>query len=76
MYNYIHGFYFQYSHSVLEVDVIEEDEVHMDAGILHQVELGFDGIKMTLTQGKKISDRIILDGSIKGKARPGRMVRI
>ena len=47
----------------------------MDTGVLHDVELGFEGIKMTLQQGKKNSDRIILDGSIKGKARPGRMVR-
>lgn len=47
----------------------------MDTGALHNVELGFEGIKMILKQGKKKQDRIILDGSIKGKARPGRMVR-
>jgi len=62
----------------VELDIVEEDEVHMQTGMLQNVELGFEGIKMTLKQGKnkKKSDRFILDGSIKGKARPGRMVRI
>lgn len=42
---------------------------------LSQCEVGFEDIKMVLQQKGKKPDRVILDGSFKGNARPGRMVR-
>ncbi len=42
----------------------------------HPCEIGFEGIRMVLKQKKKNEDRVILDGSIKGFAKPGRMLAI
>jgi hypothetical protein len=42
---------------------------------LQKVEIGFEDIQITLKQKKQKEDRLILDGSIRGKALPGRMVR-
>ena len=53
--------------------VIEEDE---PSAILESCEVGFDGIKMTLKQKGDKPDRLILDGSLKGKAKPGRMLAV
>lgn len=52
--------------------VIEEEE----SNALEQCELGFEGVKMILQQKKGKPDRVILDGSLKGIARPGRMLGI
>ena len=46
------------------------------ADFLNEAEVGFDNIKMVLKQKGKKPDRVILDGSFKGTAKPGRMVRI
>jgi ABC-type multidrug transport system ATPase subunit len=43
----------------------------------HQCEVGFEGIRLTLERSaKKGGQRVILDGSIKGLAKPGRMMAI
>jgi ABC-type multidrug transport system ATPase subunit len=42
----------------------------------HPCEIGFEGIRMVLKQKKKNEERVILDGSIKGIAKPGRMLAI
>lgn len=47
----------------------------MDTGSLRRVEVGFENVRMTLRQKKGSGDRVILDGSIRGKAQSGRMVR-
>jgi len=39
-------------------------------------EIGFEGIQVVLAQKRKKPDKVILDGSIAGKARPGRMLAI
>lgn len=38
--------------------------------------MGFEGIKILLKQKKNKADRVILDGSLKGVAKPGRMLAI
>jgi len=43
-------------------------------GGLDSVDLGFHGIRIEL-KGKR-GDKLLLDGSIKGRARPGRMLAI
>ncbi len=43
-------------------------------GGLDSVDLGFSDIRMEL-KGKS-GDKVVLDGSIKGRARPGRMLAI
>eukprot|EP00557_Chaetoceros_sp_GSL56_P009380 CAMPEP_0176487722 /NCGR_PEP_ID=MMETSP0200_2-20121128/6297_1 /TAXON_ID=947934 /ORGANISM="Chaetoceros sp., Strain GSL56" /LENGTH=669 /DNA_ID=CAMNT_0017884597 /DNA_START=227 /DNA_END=2233 /DNA_ORIENTATION=- len=55
--------------------VLEEDEVVQDPS-LHTCEVGFEAIKITLKQKGNAPDRVILDGSIKGKAGPGRMLAV
>lgn len=47
-----------------------ETSLHQD-----QVELSFEGIRLELKQKRKPS-RLILDGSIHGKASPGRLLAI
>eukprot|EP00978_Attheya_sp_CCMP212_P039754 scaffold209912_cov54-Attheya_sp.AAC.2 len=44
--------------------------------LLQKVEIGFEDIQITLKQKKQKEDRLILDGSIRGKALPGRMLAI
>lgn len=58
-----------------EDEVLLED-AKLDSGFFQSCEIGFENIKMVL-KGKKSNDqdRLILDGSIRGKATPGRMVR-
>lgn len=49
----------------------------MHTGFFQSVEVGFEDVTMTLKQKKKgKSDRVILDGSIRGVAKPGRMLAI
>lgn len=50
-------------------------------GGLDQVDMAFSGIRMELKTGKKKgpngeTTRVVLDGSIRGRAQPGRMVAI
>jgi hypothetical protein len=50
-------------------------------GGLDQVDMAFSGIRMELNIGKKKgpngeTTRVVLDGSIRGRAQPGRMVAI
>jgi ABC-type lipoprotein export system ATPase subunit len=53
--------------------VVESDRIATLHG-LNQVDLAFDGIQLVLT--KKGRRRDMLDGSIRGRARPGRMLAI
>jgi hypothetical protein len=58
----------------------------MAMGGLDQVDMAFSGIRMELNTGKKkkkkgsngdeTTTRVVLDGSIRGRAQPGRMVAI
>jgi ABC-type multidrug transport system ATPase subunit len=44
---------------------------------MQKCELGFEGVQIALEQkGKNMPDRLILDGSLKGKAMPGRMLAV
>lgn len=56
-------------------DIICETPEQTHSGFLHSVEVGFEDIAMSLKVKKSKTDRWILDGSIRGKAKPGRMVR-
>jgi hypothetical protein len=50
----------------------EKEQVHMD----EPMEVAFEGIRMELQQKKGKASRLLLDGSIRGRARPGRMLAI
>lgn len=56
-----------------DTEVLVEEE---DPSALKQCELGFEGVKMILQQKKGRPDRVILDGSLKGVAKPGRMLGV
>lgn len=64
---------------IVEDDVVIEDD-HIGAmGGLSSVELGFSDIRMEMKVKKrkgKPATKILLDGSIRGRARPGRMLAI
>jgi ABC-type multidrug transport system ATPase subunit len=62
------------SFSLSEELIVIDDHVAPVHG-LESVDLAFDGIEMTL-EGKKGQKRKLLDGSIRGRARPGRMLAI
>jgi len=53
---------------------VKDDHVVAGGG-LEEVDLAFEGIRMTL-QGRNAKTREILDGSIVGRARPGRMLAV
>lgn len=56
-----------------------EEEVIIQDGhtkAVEKMDLGFNGIYMELAAKKKKKSRVILDGSIRGRARPGRMLAI
>mmetsp|Transcript_28601 Transcript_28601/g.42821 ORF Transcript_28601/g.42821 Transcript_28601/m.42821 type:complete len:712 (+) Transcript_28601:100-2235(+) len=58
-------------------DIIIEDETQLSSGFFDKVEIGFENIQMTLAQkSKNKPKRVILDGSIRGTAKPGRMLAI
>lgn len=57
----------------MEELIIEEDD---DPNFAKSCEVGFEGIKILLKQKKNKPDRVILDGSLKGVAKPGRMLAI
>ena len=49
----------------------------MHTGFFQSVEIGFEDVGMVLKQKKKNKgDRVILDGSIRGVAKPGRMLAV
>lgn len=56
----------------LEV-VLEEDE---QSDFLDTCEVGFDGIKLALKSRGNKPERLILDGSLRGKAKAGRMLAV
>ena len=56
-----------------DTEILVEEE---EPSALKQCELGFEGVKMILQQKKGKPDRVILDGSLKGVAKPGRILGI
>lgn len=58
-----------------EEDIVIEEDAHMDAA-LGKVDIGFEGFQLTLAQKKGKADRVILDGSLKGVAKSGRMLAV
>lgn len=61
------------SDSDTEIQLSEDEE---NRHFMQSCELGFEGIKLTLKQKGNKPDRVILDGSLKGKAMPGRMLAV
>jgi ABC-type hemin transport system ATPase subunit len=60
-------------------DIVIKDDHIMAMGGLEQVDFGFAGIRMELQTKKDKSGngkRVLLDGSISGRVRPGRMLAI
>lgn len=60
-------------------NVVEDGAIEKDSDGENRsggVEVSFEGIQVTLAQKKKKPDKQILDGSIGGKARPGRLLAI
>jgi ABC-type multidrug transport system ATPase subunit/ABC-type multidrug transport system permease subunit len=61
-------------------DIIVQDDHIMAMGGLDTVDLGFSDIRMELETKKKNANgdktRVLLDGSIRGRAQPGRMMAI
>jgi len=57
-------------------DLVVDEESSEAEAIIDHVDLAFDGIKMILETKKGQNDRILLDGSIRGRAQPGRMLAI
>jgi len=55
-------------------DALEKDK--SDGEYNGRLEISFAGIKVALAQKKDKPDKLILDGSISGKARPGRLLAI
>ena len=61
--------------------VVKNDHIQAMGG-LDQVDLAWQDIKMTLQTGKKNKntnnngEKLLLDGSLRGRARPGRMLAI
>jgi ABC-type multidrug transport system fused ATPase/permease subunit len=66
------------SNSDTEIVLEEEEQVvnYQEDPLLHSCEVGFEAIRITLKQKGNKPDRVILDGSIKGKAGPGRMLAV
>jgi len=57
-------------------DLVCDDPEQMQTGFFQSVEVGFEDVGMVLKQKRGNADRIILDGSIRGVAKPGRMLAI
>mmetsp|Transcript_4852 Transcript_4852/g.7352 ORF Transcript_4852/g.7352 Transcript_4852/m.7352 type:complete len:684 (+) Transcript_4852:75-2126(+) len=56
--------------------LLEEDDMQ-SRHFMQRCEFGFEGIKISLEQkGKDTPERLILDGSLKGRAMPGRMLAV
>ena len=73
-------FIFYCSRSIFRYTLLSEEKLIIkDDYIKHmeKMDLGFSGFQMELKAKKKNqSSRLILDGSIRGRARPGRMLAI
>ena len=63
----------------LEDFVVQDDHIKAKKG-LESVDLGFSDIRMELHTGRSKKNgngvKVLLDGSIRGRARPGRMLAI
>lgn len=57
-------------------DIVCDSVEQTHSGFLQSVEVGFEDLTMTLQQKKTKTERLILDGSIRGVAKPGRMVSV
>lgn len=58
-------------------DLVCDNPEQMHTGFFQSVEIGFEDVGMVLKQKKKSKgDRVILDGSIRGVAKPGRMLAV
>lgn len=57
-------------------DIVCDNPEQLHTGFFSSVELGFEDVTMALKQKKGKADRMILDGSLCGKCRPGRMLAI
>lgn len=58
-----------------DASLVRDDEERLHAQLFQSTEVGFEDVGMTL-QRKKQADRVILDGSLRGVAKPGRMLAI
>lgn len=69
-------------HFLLNLSLYAAEDIVCDnpeqlKSLFQSVEVGFEGLSMSLQQKKKgMPDRVILDGSISGVAKPGRMLAI
>lgn len=66
----------KFSLSTKAEDLVCDTPEQLHSGFLQSVEVGFEDVGMVLKQKKGRPDRVILDGSIRGVARPGRMLAI
>lgn len=57
-------------------DIVCDTPEQLHSGFLQSAEVGFEDVGMVLKQKKGRPDRVILDGSIRGVAKPGRMLAI
>ncbi len=73
-------FFVHCSHLIFGYLLLSEDEVIVEEGhikAMEKMDLGFNGFQMELKAKKKNQDsRLLLDGSIRGRAQPGRMLAI
>ena len=62
----------------MEDESSQKDRDEVSLGSVKSLDLGFSDIYMEITTSKKskASKRVVLDGSIKGRAQPGRMLAI
>ena len=75
--------HYLHTHNKIQIFPIQGDANSKDSdgvtvGTIRSLDLGFSGIYMEVTTSKrsKASKRVLLDGSIKGRAQPGRMLAI
>jgi ABC-type multidrug transport system ATPase subunit len=57
-------------------DIVVENDRVVSIGVGKDVDLVFEGLELVLQTKKKNGSRILLDGSIRGRAQPGRMLAI
>ena len=57
-------------------DIVCDDKEQLHSGFFQSVEVGFEDVGMVLKQKRGKSDRVLLDGSLRGFAKPGRMLAI
>jgi len=62
--------------SIKADDLLFDTSVQIRTGFSQLVEVGFADVSVSLKQKKGTPDRLILDGSIRGIAKPGRMMAI